>query len=160
MSTLQCLDAVKNRATRLPSKLRAEALSPPQLPRKRATTERNKFYEVEIVEEKGALVKVHYTGYSSNYDEWKPKDEVVLNKPNFHESTEQEWSPVTELACSIKKRLLPSRSDDPEVRIQIPCDCATFRLLQSKGVPVVSARAGSSQEKYTISSYNLASHTL
>ena len=23
-------------------------------------------------------MKVHYTGYSSSYDEWKPKDEIVL----------------------------------------------------------------------------------
>lgn len=78
----------------------------------------------------------------------------MLNKPNFQESIEQEWSAVTELACSIKKHLFPSRSEDPEVRIQILCDGATFQLLQSKGVHVVGARAGSSQEKYTISSYS------
>ena len=158
MSTLQCLDAVKNRRTRVPStanlRLQGEVLSPVRLPRKQATNAK-KLYEVEVVEEKGALVKVHYTGYSSHFDEWKPKEEVVLNKPNFQKSTEQEWSAVTELACSIKKRLLPSRSEDPEVRIQIPCDGATFRLLQSKGVAVgAEARVGSSQEKYTISSYS------
>ena len=138
MSSLQCLDAVKNRTTRVPSRVVAEALSPLRLPRREAIHKRSNLYEVEVVEEKGALVKVYYTGYSSIYDEWKPKDEVVLNKPNFFDSDEQEWSPVTKLACSIKKRLLPSRSEDPEVRIQIPCDSATFRVIQSKGVPIVS----------------------
>ena len=108
MSSLQCLDAVKNRTTRVPSRVATEALSPLRLPRREAIHKRSNLYEVEVVEEKGALVKVHYTGYSSIYDEWKPKDEVVLNKPNFFDSDEQEWSPVTELACSIKKHLLPS----------------------------------------------------
>lgn len=45
---------------------------------------------------------MHYRGYSSDFDEWKEKTEVVLNKPKF-ETTEREWSSVTELACAIKK---------------------------------------------------------
>ena len=109
---------------------------------------------MEVVEEKEALVKVHYTGYSRHFDEWNPKEEVVLNRPNFQKSTEQEWSAITELACSIKKPLLPSRSEDPEVWIQIPCDGVTFQLLQSKGIAVGAKVQTGSSQKYTISSYS------
>ena len=34
-------------------------------------TNLDKLYAIEIVEDKGEQVKVHYTGYSSKYDEWR-----------------------------------------------------------------------------------------
>ena len=152
-SQLQCIDAVKNRC-RLSSTKSLEAISidHKQMGRKKSIKEsKNKLYEIEIMEEDGANVKVHYSGYASIYDEWKPKHEVVLMKPDYSDSVESEWSPLTELACSIKKRLLPSRSEDPEIRIQVPCDHASFQLLQSKAVPIRGCTRG--QGSYTINTH-------
>ena len=97
-------------------------------------------------------MKVHYCGYGSQYDEWKPKEEMELMIPQYSERDEVEWSPVTELACCIKKRLLPSRSEDPEIHIQIPCDQASFQMLQRKAVP--AGRRTHGQENCTINAYS------
>ena len=73
-------------------------------------------YKIEIAED-GPRMKVHYKRYSAEYDEWKMRDEVIvsapptLDRPDFH--------PITELACLIKKRLLPSRHQDSSVCVQM-----------------------------------------
>jgi len=36
---------------------------------------------VEIVEEKDSRVKVHYIGYSHDYDEWKERSEIESLDP-------------------------------------------------------------------------------
>ena len=53
-----------------------------RLPRRKAES-KNKLYNIEIVDEKGGEVKVDYVGYGSEYDEWKPRTEIVLTKPDF-----------------------------------------------------------------------------
>ena len=68
---------------------------------------KNQLYEIEIVAEEGLKVKVHYCGYSEEYDEWKLKSEIQYIKPQFNE-VEQDFSPLTELARAIKRKLLPS----------------------------------------------------
>ena len=53
----------------------------PRIPRR--TTKKydsQKLYSVEIVETEDDRVKVHYVGYSSKYDEWKDKSEIVEDK--------------------------------------------------------------------------------
>ena len=97
-------------------------------------------------------MKVHYCGYSSQYDEWRPKTEVTYAKPTFQPS-DHPYSPLTELACMIKKRLLPRRSDDVEVRIQVPCDLPSFQELQCLAKPCSGANhaiAGECKTQYTI----------
>ena len=94
---------------------------------------------------------MHYTGYSSEYDEWKEKGDIVFSKPVFPPTiTEEPISPLTELACAIKKKLLPSRSEDPEVRIQLPCDMSSFRLIRDRGL-LTSGQADNG--RYSITSY-------
>ena len=66
--------------------------------------------------------------------------------------SEREYSPLTELACGIKKRLLPSRSDDPYVRIQVSLDAATLQVLKDRGTPRAGRGRGSS-EVYIIAQY-------
>ena len=130
------------------------------LPRRKRAKPQDKLYDIEVVEEAGARVSIHCTGYGSEYDEWRPRSEVILNKPGFLPSSEEEsYSPLTKLACSIKKSLKPSRSEEPEVRIQVPCDLGTFRLLQHKGILAGRRRGGStddtlSKEQYTITRYS------
>ena len=100
-------------------------------------------------------MKVHYCGYSSQYDEWRPKAEVSYAKPTFQPSDDP-YSTLTELACMIKKRLLPRRSDDPEVRIQVPCDLPSFQELQCLAVPCSGANHAVGDEcktQYTIEHY-------
>ena len=129
-STLQC-------RSRTPTKnIEASAVSPSHFnlrQQRRQQASKKKTYDIEIVEDE-SRVKVHYCEYSSEFDEWKLKSEVMYAKPTF-EPSEQQFSPLTELACAIKKRLLPRCSDDPEVRIQVPCDLRSFRVLQGLGKP-------------------------
>ena len=121
MSSLQRIEKIRNRS-RKPS-VEATAVTTLRLPRRKAES---KNYSVEIVEEKGAEVKVHYVGCGS---EWKSWTEIVHTKPDFGSGCiEQEYSPLTELACCIKKRLQPSWSNDPDVRIQVSLDAATFQV--------------------------------
>ena len=117
-------------------------------------SKKNQLYEIEIVAEEGSKVKVHYCGYSEEYDEWKPKSEIQYIKPQFNQ-VEQEFSPLTELARAIKRKLLPSRSGDPEVRVQVPCDAASFRALKELGIPQARAhaRGGADSQQFTITDY-------
>ena len=100
-SSLQCIDAIKTRS-RNPSSRSVEATaSSPVLEKvkeRREKVSKNKLYDIEIVKEEGAYVKVHYCGYDSKYDEWKMKEEVVLVKPQFPLESGVKWSPITELA--------------------------------------------------------------
>lgn len=143
MADLQCIEAVKNR-TRAPSQNLIEAADQGAvtLPRKER---KDKLYEIEIVAEDGPRVKVHYLGYESKYDEWKLKDEVVLKQPE--NSICRDFHPLTELACQIKRKLHPSRHEDPDVRIQVPGTKESFSQLEAIG-------KCKSNNKLTVSSYN------
>ena len=103
----------------------------------------NTLYDIDILEEDGAQVKIHYKGYHHTFDEWRPKDQVVLKKP---EIAPVDFHPITELACQTKKRLLPSRHEDPAVRIQVPGSEEAFEELASTG-----QKKGS---KYSISAFS------
>ena len=66
--------------------------------------------DIEIVaEDEQEQVKVHYIGYHSRYDEWKPSSEVVIRPPST--TTQTDYSPFDVLACMIKKQLVPSKTD-------------------------------------------------
>ena len=53
------------------------------LPRIRATKMVDKLYQLEILEEDttNGRVKVHYTGYSSDDDEWRDKKDIEIIEP-------------------------------------------------------------------------------
>ena len=154
--SLQCIAAIKNRS-RVPSTKGLEAavtcpsdFNHPSSEQRATRAKKNQLYDVEIVEEKGSEVRVHYCGYSSEYDEWKPKVDIKYVAPPFQQR-EEDFSPLTHLACCIKKGLLPSRSGDPEVRIQVPCDIPSFRVLQEVAKPL-SERG--TMERYKILQYS------
>ena len=63
-------------------------------------------FEIEVVDEEGWKVKIHYSGYSEEYDEWKFKSEIQYIKPRFDQD-DDDFSPLTELARAIKRKLLP-----------------------------------------------------
>ena len=138
MAELQCLESIKKRTRRPTSHLYAE----PHTQKQSTASRRKNLYDVEVIEEDGAKVKIHYIGYSTKYDEWKSRDEVILKKPRMA----TDFHPLTELACQIKKRLLPSRHQDPSIRIQVPGTREAFTQLAAASIP----KEG---DKYTISSY-------
>ena len=155
-SGLQCIQSVKNR-TRTSSAKGLEAtvshcdLSPPR----RKNSSKNQLYDIEIIDQDGSRVKVHYIGYSSEYDEWKPKTEVKYVAPTFTSVTDEPFSPLKELACSIKRKLLPCRSGDPDVRIQVPCDITSFTTLQELGIPrSKSTGRDCCKSEYTLRQYS------
>ena len=158
-AALQCIDSIKNRRTRLPSAKFVEASATSSqcdgsLSTRKPRSKKNQLYEIEVVDEEGSKVKVHYSGYSKEYDEWKLKSEIQYIKPCFDQD-DDDFSPLTELARAIKRKLLPSRSGDPEVRVQVPCDLASFQTLKELGIPPTgdNARGGANSLHYTIRDY-------
>ena len=61
-------------------------------------------------------MKVHYVGYDEMYDEWKPRFQILMKKP---EGDRTDYSPFIELVSCIKKKLKAIHTDDPAVRIQV-----------------------------------------
>ena len=51
------------------------------------------------------------------------------------------------------QKVLPRRSDDPEVRIQVPCDLPTFQELQSNAVPSSKTNHVGCKTQYSIEHY-------
>lgn len=157
MLSSEAVNQLKNRH-RVPSvkSVEASAISS-QHGRGNPTINRNKnqLHEIEIVAERSKM-KVHYCGYSEEHDKWKLKSKIQYIKPQFNE-VEQDFSPLTEFAHAIKRKLPPSRSGDPEVQVQVPCDLSSFPVLRELGTPQARARGrggvNSQPYTYTISDY-------
>ena len=115
MAHLQCISAVKNRS-RMPTAKSLSAIANQDFAIPPKKQKDNKLYDIEIVDEDGPNVKVHYVGYDEKYDEWKPKSQILMKKP---EGDRTDYSPFVELVSCIKKKLKAIRTDDPAVRIQV-----------------------------------------
>ena len=121
----------------------------------------NRLYDIEILEEEDYQVKIHYVGYSSQYDEWIRKSEIQY-KPGClpavrHDNHEQSLddpslvSVFSTLGSPIKQKLIPSgRREDPAVRIQVPCTQKTFQLLKRRGRSLGKSHA---HDCYTLRNY-------
>ena len=123
MAHLQCISAVKNRSGMPTAKsLSAIANQDFAIPPKKQKKD-NKLYDIEIVDEDGPNVKVHYVGYDEKYDEWKPRSQILMKKP---EDDRTDYSPF--IVSCIKKKLKAIRTDDPAIRIQVGFEY--IRMLQ------------------------------
>ena len=142
MAELSCLTAVKER-TRTPSALGLEAAAQEEATVRliRVRDNPDRLYEIEVLEEDEHRVKVHYTGYSSRYDEWLRRSDLVF-KPPKQLAHEPDFSLLSVLACSIKKSLVVSRKADSAVRIQLPFDIEVFHRLVEKGKSLGNSRYG------------------
>ena len=134
MAALSSIDAVKNRQRNTVTTLE---VSPPSLPRCRATSSlKRNLYDIEIVDEdeESDRVRIHYVGYSSEYDEWRNRSEIVVRPPQT--VIPPRVDPVnfsfSNLLCAIKKQLKPSR-EDPTIRIQLPFEEEDCEFLIQKG---------------------------
>ena len=72
-------------------------------------------------------MKIHYSGYSSEYDEWRDKEDIV-------EPAEPErycpYDHHQQLVYAIKSSLYSGRDQDPAVRLEVPFD----KLIYQRGM--------------------------
>ena len=94
----------------------------------------NALYEIEVkeVDRDRNLVRIHYKGYGSNYDEWRPFGNADTDGEYFPFLRQEKVPVVSEESVSdrsdvlrsklyreIKKKLHSSKKDDPQIRIEI-----------------------------------------
>ena len=126
----------------------------------------DRLYPLQVVEEdeERQLVKVHYEGYSTIYDEWRARDEIIDLQPdnetaredgNAVEDTDSgpgiapilPFSMYHELMVGIKAALTSGRKKSPQVRLRLPFD----KLIFYGGLKARGVEAGGG--KYTIKQY-------
>ena len=84
-------------------------------------------------------MRIHFKGYSHRYDEWKDYTDsgivstnfpIVklekLEKPSSETLGERTRILLSTLHLEIKRRLLSTRTDDPDVRLELPIDEDVF----------------------------------
>ena len=123
-------------------------------------------YPLRVVEEdeERQLVKVHYEGYSTSYDEWRARDEIVDLQPDDETGREDDdavedtdagpgiasilpFNLYHELMTGIKAALTSGRKKSPQVRLRMPFD----KLIFDGGLKARGVEAGGG--KYTIKQY-------
>ena len=117
-------------------------------------------FQVEVIEEDSSKCRVHYVGYSSAYDEWKEKEEIVSidddkdpddPEPSANDCIIRRFSLYHELGTRIKSALNSNRKGSPLVRIDMPFDSIEFDGgLQRFGT---KKRFVKGVQRYSISSY-------
>ena len=107
-----------------------------QVEAKRKVTKPDKtLFEIEIfnIGKAQDKVKIHYTGYASEFDEWRSCVELALpiRLVKLHvpcEDSLEDWynSFYDGLFREVKKRPYSTMRDDPDIRIETPIDCGVF----------------------------------
>jgi len=107
-------------------------------------------------------VKVHYTGYSKDYDEWKDMEDIedVMGDESPDQLISFIYAPYSlykDLSVRIKRSLTCARAS-PDTKIAMPFDTLSFNGgLKSAGTP--SRKQGGVQH-YKIKSYEDLSELL
>ena len=126
----------------------------------RAQRCRGKLYSVTVLERNTTrdMVKVHYDGYGSEDDEWRPAAEIVEVRGTVPVPVNPEplliptFSLHQELAIKIKSSLISTRKGSPEVKIEMCFDKPLFdQGLKTRGTLKRMCRGIA---YYTISSYS------
>lgn len=112
-------------------------------------------YPIEVVEtdSENNRVKVHYTGYSDTFDEWKDSSEIediATEVPANYQPTYTPYSLYHDLSIRIKRSLTCARGS-PDVKITMPFDALTFNG-GLKSVGMLSNKTGGIQH-YKIKAY-------
>lgn len=108
----------------------------------RAESVKPKLYPVTITERNSDKVKIHFVGYSEEYDEWRDEDELENIEA---EDQSQDPDPVTpyqpfsiysNLRTKIKQSLISGRKNSPIVKINMAFDFIQFSGgLKAAGKP-------------------------
>ena len=101
-------------------------LSDVKLPKSRKTVpmkQDEKLYAIEVIEENDTQVKIHYTGFGSEHDEWRNREDVVPPKEL------ERYKPFDhhQLVYAIKSALYSGRDRDPSIRVEVPFDKLVFQ---------------------------------
>lgn len=129
----------------------------PKAKRYRTSSKQDELYAVTIVERQDTRVKVHYVGYGSEHDEWRPEADIVPLDSNDVERDCDDPVPrpftlYTELRNKIKSALNSGRKESPVVRIDMPFDKLQFDGgLKQYGTFVRTFRG---IDRYNISHYH------
>ena len=125
---------------------------------KRINKARNesRLYEVEVLDEdpRTQRVKIHFIGYSSRYDEWRPLADIIGKRTLTMKEDSSCLRFHVELASKIKSNLSSSRKNSPEVRIEVPFDKGLYdsnTSLKAKGREFKVVRG---VMHYSLSSYS------
>ena len=110
----------------------------PKAKRIKATRSESQLYDIEVIEDDPSTqrMKIHYIGYSSRYNEWRPASDIVDKRTLVMNEDSTSLRLHAELALRIKSNLSSSRKNSPEVRIEIPSDKDLYNStsgLKSKG---------------------------
>ena len=111
-----------------------------RLPRpEKVRAKSDKLFPVKVVEKEGQRVKIHYVGYSIDYDEWREESELESIASDTSEEVASSEDTACEFQCSfepfslhnnlkvkIKQSLSCSRKGSPQVKIIVPFDAITF----------------------------------
>ena len=126
-----------------------------------------KLFSVEVVEKQDSRVKVHYIGYSNDFDEWKDESEVEVVAVDSEDlevltvdksTVYKPFSVYDELRIKIKRTLSCNRKVSPSIKITMPFDLVLFNGgLKSAAVP--SKKIGGIQY-YKIVNYQDLNHLL
>lgn len=124
----------------------------------------DKFYRLKVIEEDETRgwVKVNYMGYSSQYDEWRPKSDIIdLSEPKEVENSQdgvgedvsipfpkRPFNLFEDLATKIKFQLVSSRKESPCRRISMVFDCIYFEGLIRRASTISKSKG--SHQVYTI----------
>ena len=143
------------RTLRQPQRFDDEFAAPelvPSLTRPKRPKKDNNLYEIEVTEvdwEK-KLVRIHYKGYESRFDEWRPYDRdgeyfpfIRQEKPHVLTATsfDDKFNHFADLIYrSIKRALYSGRKDDPVVRVEVDVMEDVFNLMLGNVVDGVIKR--------------------
>ena len=83
-------------------------------------------YPITVKSKNSSGVLIHYVGYGSEYDEWRPLTDVVHLLPSSASSSVEKFDLNKELAVRIKSVLVSHRKSNPVIRIDVPFDSKTF----------------------------------
>ena len=67
-------------------------------------------------------VRIHYVGYSSTFDEWRPRNDHVTTVPIELSSSNEDYNFNRELALKLKSSLVSQRRSNPAVKIEMSFD--------------------------------------
>ena len=96
------------------------------------------------------LVRIHYLGYSSRYDEWRAVSDLVeLDIPH---ALKEQYDFNQDLAQKIKSSLSSQRKPSPLVRIEMMYD----QMVYEKGLKIKGKlkRQSRGVEHYTVEAYH------
>ena len=107
----------------------------------------NDIFEVNIVEKKDGMIKLHYVGYDNKYDTWvaaTKNDPIPVAKlvkrsvPSCDSLVERSSNFKDNFHAAVKRSLTVHRSDNPDIRLSVPCDIDVWDSLDVSSLNLIN----------------------